>query len=785
MFTHPTPALRGLFMLAAVAAATPSLAAERLDLGRGALHAPPSPTAPREGAAALGLRADELRALSSRRYAKGRLVTRYQQLHQGVPIWSHAIVEHREGPADGKAAGVHFTGVMVRRIEQDLASASPALGPEAVLAQARGLARAVDARQQQARLFVRLDAQDRAQLVYQVSLLSGRGSSLSRPVFLINANTGAVIDRWEGLTHAEGTGPGGNQKTGLHEYGSNGRPYLEVTQSGSTCSFDTADVATVNLDGGTSGGAPHSFTCPRNTVKQINGAYSPLNDAHHFGKVVFRMYGDWLNLRPISQKLEMRVHYGESYENAFWDGEAMHFGDGASTFYPLVSMDVAAHEISHGFTEQNSNLVYARQSGGMNESFSDVAGEAAEYYDRGSNDWMVGAEIFKADGALRYMDEPTRDGSSISHTSDYNDFMDVHYTSGIYNKAFYTLSTRPGWTPRMAFETFADANHLYWVADESFNNGSCGVMKAAQNRGYPVADVVSAFQVVGVRCPNPPDGEVPVITAQPASVTVNAGATASFNVAATSNTALSYQWRKNGNAVGGATAAGYTTPPTTSADNGARFSVVVTNATGSVTSAEATLTVTGSDPSLPVITGQPAGVTVAEGMPATFSVTATSSTAISYQWRKNGSAIDGATAASYTTPPTTGADNGARFNVRVSNANGSTESASALLTVTPVDPDSTTVTGRLDMWASHFHPRGFHRSRNGGVFKMSLRGPDDADFDLFLYKWTGAGWSKVARSAGSSSDEVITYNGTAGYYIIEVHAYEGSGSYTLTYSLPR
>lgn len=108
------------------------------------------------------------------------------------------------------------------------------------------------------------------------------------------------------------------------------------------------------------------------------------------------MYRNWYNTAPLSFKLKMRVHYGRNYENAFWDGSQMTFGDGATTFYPLVSLDVAAHEVSHGFTEQNSGLVYSGQSGGINEAFSDMAGEAAENYMKGSNDWLVGPRSSRA-----------------------------------------------------------------------------------------------------------------------------------------------------------------------------------------------------------------------------------------------------------------------------------------------------------------------------------------------------------------------------------------------------
>ena len=73
----------------------------------------------------------------------------------------------------------------------------------------------------------------------------------------------------------------------------------------------------------------------------------------------------------------------------------MTFGDGATRFYPLVSLDVSSHEVSHGFTEQNSGLIYRGQSGGINEAFSDMAGEAAEAYFKEENDFLIGYSIFK------------------------------------------------------------------------------------------------------------------------------------------------------------------------------------------------------------------------------------------------------------------------------------------------------------------------------------------------------------------------------------------------------
>src|SRR5438552_6014325 len=120
---------------------------------------------------------------------------------------------------------------------------------------------------------------------------------------------------------------------------------------------------------------------------------------------------------------------------------------------------------------------------------------------------------------------------------------------------------------------------------------------------------------------------------------------------------FSYQWQRGGVPISGATLASYTTPPTTSGDNGAQFTVVVSNTAGSVTSSAATLTVN----SPPTITTQPASQTVTAGQTATFSVTATGTAPLGYQWQRGGVPISGATLASYTTPSTTSGDNGAQM----------------------------------------------------------------------------------------------------------------------------
>jgi len=264
--------------------------------------------------------------------------------------------------------------------------------------------------------------------------------------------------------------------------------------------MNNAVVKTVDLNHGTSGTTAFTYgsagVCD-NPDDAINGAYSPLDDAHYFGGVVFDMYKAYVGVSPLTFQLMMRVHYSTNYENAFWDGSSMTFGDGYTTFYPLVALDVSAHEVSHGFTEQNSNLTYSGQSGGINEAFSDIAGEAAEDYMRGSNDFLVGADIFKAPtGALRYMCNPPQDGNSIDNVADYYAGLDVHYSSGVYNKAFCELAKT--WTTREAFQAFALANQRYWTPSTDFYDGAQGIADAAKDLGFAPQDVADAFAVVGI-----------------------------------------------------------------------------------------------------------------------------------------------------------------------------------------------------------------------------------------------------------------------------------------------
>jgi vibriolysin len=129
-----------------------------------------------------------------------------------------------------------------------------------------------------------------------------------------------------------------------------------------------------------------------------------------------------------------------------------------------------------------------------------MAGEAAEFYLTGSTNFEMGTDIIKGSGSLRYMADPTLDGLSIDHASDYYSGLNVHYSSGVYNKAFYILANTPGWDVKMAFMLFAEANRI-WTPSESFDSAYGGVLLAADSLGYDKSNIADAFGQVGIPAP--------------------------------------------------------------------------------------------------------------------------------------------------------------------------------------------------------------------------------------------------------------------------------------------
>lgn len=345
---------------------------------------------------------------------------------------------------------------------------------------------------------------------YAILADTADGLRHTRPVYIIDASTGDVLDSYENLQQAQvAHGPGGNHRTGQYAWGSDILPHLDVKVIGSDCAMHTGDVATENANNRASGetGAPWTFPCKHNSFKATNSAFSPLNDAHGFAQIVVDMFRDWYGVVPYSKGLHLKVHYGRNNYMSHWTGTHMTFGDGDRRYYPPVSLDAVAHEAAHAFTSEHSELQYRHQSGAINEAFSDMVGEAAEYYaeqrgivpfQRPMPDFLHGADYVKQPGAaVRYMCSPRR--PSIGHFKEYHDNLNVHYSSGIYNKAFCLIASAQDWDVRKAFNLFFLANQSgLWNSRETLRGGALDVLRIARQLNYSDTDVVEAFRAVGI-----------------------------------------------------------------------------------------------------------------------------------------------------------------------------------------------------------------------------------------------------------------------------------------------
>ena len=229
--------------------------------------------------------------------------------------------------------------------------------------------------------------------------------------------------------------------------------------------------------------------------------------------------------------------------------------------------------------------------------------------------------------------------------------------------------------PNFDIVAVAGANKVLVESFPSTTANSSGQIIISFTAGSADQPKVSGIEVLSAAA-----AASPTITTQPASKTTSVGGTATFSVVVAGTGPFTYQWSKNNTNLAGATGASYTTPATTSADNGNTFKVVVTNSGGSTSSSTATLTVTAA--AAPTITTQPVSQTIALGATATFSVVAGGAGPFTYQWSKNNTNILGATGASYTTPVISAANNGSTFKVLVTGSGGSTSSSAATPTVT-------------------------------------------------------------------------------------------------------
>ncbi len=303
--------------------------------------------------------------------------------------------------------------------------------------------------------------------------------------YIVDAGNGLILDEWD-MVHTAKPG-GGSICTGTTSATGTGRTLYagNVAINTTSCGtgFQMKDQTrgggyTTDMAGSTRGSGT-IFSDADNTWgnNSNSDAASAAADAHFGIAETWDYYKNVHGRNGIANNgvgALSKVHYGRNYVNAYWSDSCfcMTFGDGDGvTYSPLVDLDVAGHEMSHGVMSRTANLTYSGESGGLNEANSDIMGAMVEFYAANASDvpdYLIGEEIYIANvpgspnqTALRYMYNPIKDTRSPNCYASTLGSLDVHYSSGVANHFFYLLAEGSG------AKTFNGVDHTSPTCDGS------------------------------------------------------------------------------------------------------------------------------------------------------------------------------------------------------------------------------------------------------------------------------------------------------------------------------
>ena len=387
-------------------------------------------------ASALGLASGEkLTVKSVITDPNGATHVRYERTIDGLRVIGGDFVSHKD--ASGAVKSVTWN------IRKDVkpATMTPTIGR--ATAQKAGLAAAkADDEKASAGELVVFQSSTGPKLAYEVVTEGIKPDQTpTRLHTIVDATTGKTLTSWDDIKHGTGNGIFVGSVT------------IGTTAGTSYTMRDTHGNYATDMNQGTTGTGT-TFTDADDVWG--NGTQSNRQsaavDAHYGAGKTYDYYNTQLGRAGIWNNgtgARSRVHYGQNYVNAFWDGVQMTYGDGASNQNPLTELDVAAHEMSHGVTENTANLNYSGDAGGLNEATSDIFGTATEWYANNASDtpdYLIGEEInINGNGTpLRYMDKPSKDGASKDCWSSSLGGLDPHYSSGPLNHWYYLASEGTG-----------------------------------------------------------------------------------------------------------------------------------------------------------------------------------------------------------------------------------------------------------------------------------------------------------------------------------------------------
>ncbi|MFE4648510.1 M4 family metallopeptidase [Streptomyces sp. NPDC058232] len=374
----------------------------------------------------------------------GTTHTRYERTFNGLPVLGGDLVvqQSKAGETESVTKASKASSAQLKAVDT-AADVAPAKAESQALGAAKAAGSKKTVADRAPRKVVWM-AQGKPQLAYETVVGGLQDDGTPNELHVItDASTGAKLYEWQAIE----TGTGNTQYSGQVTLGTAPSYTLTDTTRG--------NHKTYNLNHGTSGtGTLFSGS------DDIWGNGNPTNvetaaaDAHYGAAETWDYYKNVqgrTGIRGDGVGAYSRVHYGNNYVNAFWDDSCfcMTYGDGSGNAAPLTSLDVAAHEMTHGVTSATAGLVYSGESGGLNEATSDIMAAAVEFYSNNATDvgdYLVGEKIdINGDGTpLRYMDKPSKDGASKDAWYSGIGGVDVHYSSGPANHFFYLLSEGSG-----------------------------------------------------------------------------------------------------------------------------------------------------------------------------------------------------------------------------------------------------------------------------------------------------------------------------------------------------
>ncbi len=478
--------------------------------------------------------------------------THVRQTVNGIPVWEGEAIVHLKPDGelsritDDMKEGVAISTQSNFKMAEALNLAMRAKGGTRVLTEEPTIDQWI------------FRGEDRDHLVYRVIMPRIDGTAkTSVPVVFIDAQTGEKVFEYDNLQ----TGTGNSLYSGTVT--------ISTSSSGSTFYMEDPSgrrqgTFNMNNTGNTStgtGGTQSRFSGTDDSWTATNERAGV--DAHYGAAKTFDYYqsvhgrnGIDGNFGPGTTSSAVggtplvvsRVHFGSNYNNAFWFNNQMTYGDGnGSTFSPLTTIDICAHEMTHGVTERTANLTYAKESGALNESMSDIFGAMVELFaDGGSatgNTWKIGEDAYTPGtpgDALRLMDNPNAVGDPDHYSlrlypgsctpSNANDQCGVHTNSSIQNHAYYLIAA--GGTNRVsgvnvtgigttnAAKVFYRALTVYMTASTNFAGARTATLNAATDlfgsSSAQYNSVATGWCSVGVgSCPSGTPTPTPTATPTP------------------------------------------------------------------------------------------------------------------------------------------------------------------------------------------------------------------------------------------------------------------------------